>query len=432
MSKGECSSTESNFRAARDIFLSPDERYDVWVVKRVERPELLERTKTEHAHQSDKDKEFKCDQGDSCKTEGEEECVLPLTDGCDLLNWRTHGLAAALSKDSPTRALLNVGYGCTLLRRERQLPIISSGAASQWKELRAKLLEPPLRTAIATHLDKVNETCSKTQFTLHSSSPWFERDNLPAIIHGCTKDWSAMETCTLERLVQRFGDLQWRFSDTHAETMTLSTYYKYIQWEGRLDDAPLAVYDSQFANDERVCLLDEYSVPTCFRSDLFDLLPDDQRPPFRWILIGPARSGTGLHIDPVGTHAWVTLVQGLKRWVLFPYGTDQASISMQDPAIPSAIWFREYYDKVKPEHLDAVEVLQRPGETVYVPAGWPHLVLNLETSVAITHNYATAQPSIERLWQAMVDAEPEMANDLYSRMQCHCPDLAEEIRKFKN
>ena len=51
----------------------------------------------------------------------------------------------------------------------------------------------------------------------------------------------------------------------------------------------------------------------------------------------------------------------------------------------------------------AVEVLQRPGETVYVPAGWPHLVLNLEPSVAVTQNYATEYPSLQKFCQAVQD-----------------------------
>lgn len=60
-------------------------------------------------------------------------------------------------------------------------------------------------------------------------------------------------------------------------------------------------------------LVEDYYVPNLFKEDLFSLMDESDRPPFRWLVIGPARSGASWHVDPALTSAWNTLLRGQKR-----------------------------------------------------------------------------------------------------------------------
>ena len=123
------------------------------------------------------------------------------------------------------------------------------------------------------------------------------------------------------------------------------------------------------------------------------------------------------------------MLEGTKRWILIPpHLTDQLpeGAGLRDPQVPSVIWFRDYYQQVI--QLDGVvEILQHPGETVFVPNGWPHLVLNLEQTVAVTHNYASEFGPFERMWEQVVQDEPEFAQRWYRGLCQHRPDLVSRI-----
>lgn len=52
--------------------------------------------------------------------------------------------------------------------------------------------------------------------------------------------------------------------------------------------------------------------------DYFSFIEGKDRPSFRWILVGPQKSGSTFHKDPNSTSAWNALISGAKKWVMFP------------------------------------------------------------------------------------------------------------------
>lgn len=118
---------------------------------------------------------------------------------------------------------------------------------------------------------------------------------------------------------------------------------------------------------------------------------------FRFIM-GPERSGTTVHIDPLLTSAWNASLAGHKRWVLFSADVPKSIVKgkefrdkhYEDEAIN---YFVEILPKIKQkysrEELKIIEFIQGPGETVFVPGGLWHAVINLDDTIAVTQNVMT-------------------------------------------
>lgn len=214
----------------------------------------------------------------------------------------------------------------------------------------------------------------------------YEKLSKPLVIQGVpeSEGWRATERWASEgALRRRFRKYAFKCGeddDGRSIRVRLKHFFKYVGKQK--DDSPLYIFDSTYDDDkEAKALLEDYAVPSYFPDDLFSLVGEKRRPPYRWFLVGPKRSGTSLHIDPLGTSAWNTVLTGRKRWILFPPSTPR------DLAKGKALYRKgeddepiNYFVDILPrlralrasEGLVFYEFIQEEGETVFVPGGWWH------------------------------------------------------------
>ncbi|CAK9298564.1 unnamed protein product [Gordionus sp. m RMFG-2023] len=412
----------------------------------------------------------------------------------------------------------------------------------------------------------------------------YDKPNIPCVITGLQKDWDASDKWNWDRLSKKLGMNKFRVGDDiHGKSVkiSLNNYVRYAL--SNEDDSPLYVFDSDYGEseedlneggdvnyrqkrtyilfinvpkhrsnlkkkskkitkrDKRACLMNHYKVPSIFNEDLFSYSSRSKRPPYKWFVMGPPRSGTGIHIDPLGTSAWNALVKGRKWWVLFPndyptqhinhnvvydqyfrlrqgikstpppkYDTLSSSQSSEssidsdnahslaeekEPFFFYSIstsssssylslsetdsyldtkqwegireegihWFERVYafifDAYKRENLMSkpklladdkkiiynppkivnrmreitsgknkpMVILQKPGETIFVPAGWWHVVLNIDYTICVTQNFVSLA-NLPAAWKMTTSQRPKLAESWFEGLVKHRPEIAAVIK----
>jgi hypothetical protein len=181
----------------------------------------------------------------------------------------------------------------------------------------------------------------------------YDRGNKPCIIKNGMEGWpctTGPTEWTPEKLAARFRGKRFLTDEVnskgHKMKMTLDAYFKYFR--NNQDDDPIYLFDPKFVKHAGELIREDYDICPFFQEDLFSCLSKEERPFYRWIVIGPKRSGSCFHLDPYFTSAWNALISGTKRWVMFPPGWIPPGVTPNgrddyDAPIPMKWFLQEYY-----------------------------------------------------------------------------------------
>lgn len=247
----------------------------------------------------------------------------------------------------------------------------------------------------------------------------------PCILVDCTVGDAypaGHEHWSLEVLLAVIGSATRLEVKDAAATVSFGDYCKYLKDGASSDDNPCYVWEALVDGDDcHAAIISRYRTPLLFGvqqglhvpGDAGDLLSHAGEDGLlfgchRWLLIGPPRSGSSLHVDPLGTSAWNMLLLGSKLWCVFPpLGEAEATMLVACSALAEAgdtdveggdeLCAAQWFSRVLPllmvaarawkPALQPVCFIQNEGETVYIPAGYHHAVINLTDTVCVTQNW---------------------------------------------
>lgn len=225
---------------------------------------------------------------------------------------------------------------------------------------------------------------------------FFLNPRKPVIVRGLLYDWPAISQSrwSFSELEKRFKHILFKVGEDdngRRLKVKMKTFMDYMRHQR--DDSPLYLFESGMEGSTS-SIRDDYSIPSIFPDDFLNLAGCENKPPHKWFCIGPKRSGTTVHRDPMGTAAWNAVTCGIKRWVMFEPNEQKSVVrgrkfrlkNEDDEAI-------HYFDFLLPRIRThgvvkkIYECIQYPGDLIFVPGQWWHGVLNLTDTVAVTQNY---------------------------------------------
>ena len=265
------------------------------------------------------------------------------------------------------------------------------------------------------------------------------KQSIPVLFNDLMNDWSITQNTKsfLDANLQNNVQIAGTDVDGHTVSILLSDFLQYMngnketEVEVQHDRNPMYIFDSLLLNTNDNISQNWYNVPSLFSDDdLLQYITPIDRPKYKWLLIGPQRSGSSMHQDLINgmeTNAWNALISGAKHWILFHPDTPKEIIFNKNGDSGGGKsnlngthwndlfgWYQNDLDIIK-QHVHeyfkkkdkdtnvvrCYEFIQQPGEIIFVPSNWYHAVFNVQDSIAITQNFIDRR-NLNQCFQSMM------------------------------
>jgi len=110
-------------------------------------------------------------------------------------------------------------------------------------------------------------------------------------------------------------------------------------------------------------------------------------------------------------------------------GKSKITLDDEDEAIN---YFIEIFPKIKLKYgnyLREIIFIQKKNETVFIPGGWWHVVLNLDDTIAVTQNYCNSV-NFEKVWIHVRNERKKMSVKFLRQLEIKYPELANFAREL--
>ena len=129
-----------------------------------------------------------------------------------------------------------------------------------------------------------------------------------------------------------------------------------------------------------------------YRYDLYQSSPDDTE---LTLIAGMKNTWTPVHIDDVGDSTWSMAIEGHKLWIF---------ARPEHTAVFTTYFNRAFsWNQLKPDDRQflishkCLMIYQRPGDIIYVPCGWPHMVKHLTDTLCMNSSLLNGWDAVRAL-----------------------------------